>query len=53
MGRAGLMQAETVCSNILAMIDGKTPSEVYRSLALEGATKLTLGKVSNDMGNPS
>ena len=44
MGRAGMMQAEIVCQNILAMIKGKKLDE-YIPLALEGALKLSLGKV--------
>ncbi|KAK1762978.1 FAD/NAD(P)-binding domain-containing protein [Phialemonium atrogriseum] len=44
MARAGFMQAEVVCSNILSMINGEEPAETYRPIAMEGAIKLTLGK---------
>lgn len=40
------MQAEVVCNNILSMINGEEPAKTYRPIAMEGAIKLTLGKVS-------
>jgi NADH dehydrogenase FAD-containing subunit len=46
MARAGYLQAEVVCSNIIAMINGEEPPQKYRPIAMEGSTKLTLGKVS-------
>lgn len=45
MARAGMMQAEIVGGNIVALIKGKKLAE-YTPLALEGALKLSLGKVS-------
>lgn len=44
MARAGMMQAEIVRGNILALINEKYLVE-YTPLALEGALKLSLGKV--------
>jgi apoptosis-inducing factor 2 len=44
MARAGIMQAEVVRGNIVALIEGKKLAE-YTSLALEGALKMSLGKV--------
>lgn len=39
------MQSKTVLNNILALIQGGVPTEVYKSQAfIEGAIKLTLGK---------
>lgn len=46
MSRAGMAQAEIVLQNILAMIWEREPSATYKpNLLLEGALKLTLGKV--------
>ncbi|OGM48091.1 hypothetical protein ABOM_002890 [Aspergillus bombycis] len=48
MARAGWMQAGVVLDNILAMINGQTPSRLYTpNLFIEGAIKLTLGKTHN------
>jgi NADH dehydrogenase FAD-containing subunit len=44
MARAGMMQAEIVCGNTVSLIKGKKLVE-YTPLALEGALKLSLGKV--------
>ncbi|KAH8721523.1 putative AMID-like mitochondrial oxidoreductase [Phaeosphaeriaceae sp. PMI808] len=45
MARATYFQAGVVARNILALIDGKLPSSVYKPLMeLEGSIKLTLGK---------
>ena len=53
MARAGYMQSEVVVQNILAMIQNKPPSTIYKpKLQFEGAIKLTLGKVSGLL-NPS
>ncbi len=45
MARAGMMQAEIVRSNIVAMIKGKNLNE-YIPSPIEGALNLSLGKVS-------
>lgn len=44
MARAGMMQADIVQRNIVALIKGKNLVD-YTPLALEGALKLSLGKV--------
>jgi len=56
MARAGLLQAEIVCSNILSLIRAKSKSEFeskfvqelklkeYVPLPLEGSLKLSLGR---------
>jgi apoptosis-inducing factor 2 len=44
MARAGMMQAEIVRENIVKLIQGKELVN-YTPLALEGALKLSLGKV--------
>jgi NADH dehydrogenase FAD-containing subunit len=46
MARASLFQAEIVLQNILAMINNRSPTEIYTpNLFVEGAIKLTLGRV--------
>ena len=46
MARAGQFQAEIVLANIIALINERNPSTVYKPrLDFEGAIKLTLGKV--------
>ncbi|CAG8960263.1 hypothetical protein HYFRA_00012783, partial [Hymenoscyphus fraxineus] len=45
MARAGLFQAEVVRSNIIRLIAGRRLKE-YKPMAMEGALKLTLGKVN-------
>ncbi|ETS85111.1 hypothetical protein PFICI_03136 [Pestalotiopsis fici W106-1] len=45
MARAGFMQADIVVGNILDMINGRVPSQIYKpKWFLENAIKLTLGK---------
>ena len=47
MARAALFQADVVAKNILALIRGGSKLESYRpNVLIEGAIKLTLGKVS-------
>lgn len=46
MARAGLFQAEIVRSNIISLIENKGPLLSYVPDAIEGALKLSLGKVS-------
>jgi hypothetical protein len=50
MARAGIMQAETVRKNIVALIKGKELVK-YTPLALEGALKLSLGKVRDRLSD--
>jgi NADH dehydrogenase FAD-containing subunit len=52
MARAGMMQAEIVRGNIVALIKGKTLVD-YKPLALEGALKLSLGKVRTCSRRPT
>lgn len=48
MARAGMMQAEIVRDNIAGLIAGKEKGlKEYKPMAMEGALKLSLGKVSN------
>jgi len=48
MARTGWVQANVVLDNILAMINGQTPSQTYKpNVFLESAIKLTLGKKHN------
>ncbi|EEP76860.1 conserved hypothetical protein [Uncinocarpus reesii 1704] len=44
MERAARSQADVVTSNILSMINGQSPSAIYRPVDEEGVIKLTLGK---------
>jgi hypothetical protein len=46
MARAGMMQAEIMRENTVVLIKRKKLAE-YTSLALEGALKLSLGKVED------
>ena len=47
MARAAFFQAEVVIENIQNLIKGRSSLSVYRpNVELEGAIKLTLGKVS-------
>jgi NADH dehydrogenase FAD-containing subunit len=45
MARAGMVQAETVTTNILSLIKHKTRLESCALIPLEGALKLSLGRV--------
>jgi len=48
MARMGWVQANVVLDNILAMINGQTPSQTYKpNVFLESAIKLTLSKKHN------
>ena len=50
MARAGLMQAEIVCANIISLIKGKKTTTILKQYVphpVEGALKLSLGRVDN------
>jgi NADH dehydrogenase FAD-containing subunit len=47
MGRAGMVQAEIVRANIASLIKNKEKLETYVPIPLEGALKLSLGKVGH------
>ena len=47
MARATMIQSWVVADNIMSLIQGKAPAATYKSQrAIDGAIKLTLGKVS-------
>lgn len=46
MARAGLVQADIVQGNILALINGRK-LKTYKPMSIEGSLKLSLGKVSS------
>ncbi|TVY16148.1 Fe-regulated protein 8, partial [Lachnellula arida] len=46
MARAGMVQADIVQGNILALIKGST-LKTYKPMSIEGSLKLSLGKVSS------
>lgn len=47
MARAGMVQADIVTTNILSLIKQKRKLALYQPIALEGALKLSLGKVGS------
>jgi hypothetical protein len=45
MGRAAFFQANIVAHNILSLIKGRALKQYLPNVGMEGAIKLTLGKV--------